>query len=38
KVFKAIAAFSGKIQRRPIVLLNNQEWPVPKQKNPSTVH
>ena len=29
KVFKAIAAFSGKIQRRPIVLLNNQEWPVP---------
>lgn len=38
KVFKAIAAFSEKIQRRPIVLLNNQEWPVPKQKNPSTVH
>jgi len=29
---------SEKIQRRPIVLLNNQEWPVPKQKNPSTVH
>ncbi|HAP5421248.1 TPA: phosphohydrolase, partial [Enterococcus faecalis] len=38
KVFKAIAAFSEKIQRRPIVLLNNQEWPVPKPKNPSTVH
>ena len=38
KVFKAIAAFSEKIQRRPIVLLNNQEWPVPKLKNPSTVH
>lgn len=38
KVFKAIAAFSEKIQRRPIILLNNQEWPVPKLKNPSTVH
>ena len=33
KVFKAIAAFSGKIQRRPIVLLNNQEWPVTKKKS-----
>ena len=37
KVFKAIAAFSEKTQRRLFVLLNNQERPVPKPKNPSTV-